>query len=133
MKMEIQQSETTTSNFIKGDFESKLQALHLCMMVEVMVVLAPFLSFATTYTPNKAHNMLALMLDPHFKCLDVVKAFVGRAKVKEMVAKYDIKSLMPLLMATFHLQNPNFVDPIDALVVAWWPSDLKQSYSVGAY
>jgi hypothetical protein len=49
------------------------------MMVEVTIILTPFLSFTTTYTPSKAHNMFALMLDPHFKCMDVVKAFVGRA------------------------------------------------------
>jgi hypothetical protein len=87
------------------------------MMAKVMAVLAPFLSFVTTYIPNKAHNMLALMLDPRFKCLDVVKAFVGRAKVMEIVAKYDTKSLMPLLVAAFHPQNPSFVDPTNALVV----------------
>ncbi len=51
------------------------------MMVEVMAILVSFLSFATTYIPNKAHNMLVLMLDPHFKCPDVVKTFVGWKKL----------------------------------------------------
>jgi hypothetical protein len=46
------------------------------MMAEVMAFLTPFLSFVTIYIPSKAHNMLALILDPHFKCMDVVKAFV---------------------------------------------------------
>lgn len=87
------------------------------MMVEAMAVLVPFLSFETTYTLNKAHNMLTLMLDPHFKCLDVVKTFVGWEKVMEMVVEYDTKFKMLLLVATFHPQNPNSVDPIDALVV----------------
>jgi hypothetical protein len=31
--------------------------------------------------------------------------------------KIDTNFLMPLLVATFHLQNLCFVDPIDALVV----------------
>jgi hypothetical protein len=35
----------------------------------------------------------------------------------EMVAEYDIKSLMSLVVESFHLQNPSFVDPIVALVV----------------
>jgi hypothetical protein len=48
------------------------------MMVEVMAFLTPFLSFVTINIPSKAHNMLTLMLDPHFKCMDVVKAFVDR-------------------------------------------------------
>jgi hypothetical protein len=91
MQMEIQQSEPTSSNFTRGDFEYQLQTLHLCMMAKVMAILAPFLSFTTNYIRNKAHNMLVLMLDLCFKCLDVVKTFVGRAKIMEMVAKYDIK------------------------------------------
>jgi hypothetical protein len=51
------------------------------MMVEMMAVLVPFLSFATTYIPKKAHNMLALMLDPHFKCLNVSKLLWGGKKL----------------------------------------------------
>jgi len=57
--------------------------MRLHMMAKVMAILVPFLSFATIYIPNKAHNMLALMLDPHFKCLDVVKTFVGWEKVMD--------------------------------------------------
>jgi hypothetical protein len=53
------------------------------MMVEMMAILVPFLSFATTFTPNKAHIMLALMLDLHFKCLDVVKTFAGWEKIMD--------------------------------------------------
>jgi hypothetical protein len=81
------------------------------MMVEMMVVLAPILSFAIIYTPSKAHSMLVLMLGLHFKCMDVVKAFVGWGKVTEMVVEYDTKSLMSLVVASFHLQNLGFVDP----------------------
>jgi hypothetical protein len=43
------------------------------MMAEVQIVLAPFLTFTFSYNVTKAHNMLALMLDPRFKFLDVVK------------------------------------------------------------
>jgi hypothetical protein len=35
----------------------------------------------------------------------------------EMVAEYDTKSLMSLLVVAFHLQNPSFVDPTYALMV----------------
>ncbi len=51
------------------------------------------------------------------KCLDVVKAFVGRTKIMQKVAKYDTKFLMLLLVVAFHLQNPGFIDLIDALMV----------------
>ncbi len=53
--------------------------MHLCMMAGVTTILTPFLSFTTIYIPSKAHNMFALMLDLHFKCMDVVKTFVGQA------------------------------------------------------
>ncbi len=55
--------------------------------------------------PQAKVTTLALMLNLYFKSLDVVKGFVGRAKIIHMVAKYDNKSLMPLLVATFKIQN----------------------------
>jgi hypothetical protein len=56
-----------------GDLESKLGALQVCMMVEVQVVLAPFLAFTSFYNASKVHNMLALLLDPWFESYGVVK------------------------------------------------------------
>jgi len=38
-------------------------------------------------------------------------------KIMEMVAEYDIKFLMSLLVVAFHLQNPSSIDPTNALVV----------------
>jgi len=49
--------------------------------------------------------------------MDVVKVFVGWAKVMEMVAKYDTKSLMLLVVVAFHFQNLGYVDLTNALVV----------------
>jgi len=48
-------------------------------MMEKVLVAVPFLSFASTYSVSKAHNMLVLMLDLHFKSINVVKTFVRRA------------------------------------------------------
>ncbi len=62
---------------MRGDFEFELGALRVRMMVEVQVVLTPFLAFTSSYNANKVHNTLAVMLDSLFKPLDVVKAFVG--------------------------------------------------------
>ncbi len=67
------------------------------MMIEFKVIFVPFLAFASTYITIKAHNTLALMLDPWFKSLDILKAFVGRAKVIHMVVEYDTENLMPLI------------------------------------
>ncbi len=42
----IETFDVCSITFAKRDFESELQVLHLCMMVDVLIVLAPFLSFA---------------------------------------------------------------------------------------
>jgi hypothetical protein len=57
--------------------------------------------------------MLTLMLDLHFKSLNVVKGFVRREKIIQMVAKYDSKSLMPLLVATFKIQNLGVINLLE--------------------
>ncbi len=49
---------------MKGDIESKSGPLQVCM-VEVQAILAPFLAFTFSYIVNRAHNMLALMLELH--------------------------------------------------------------------
>jgi hypothetical protein len=84
------------------------------MMVEVQAILAPFLAFTSFNNVNKTHNMLALMLELDFKSLDVVKAFIKWAKVIQTMAKYDTKTLLPLLVFVFHLLNPT----IDGLTKA---------------
>jgi hypothetical protein len=60
----------------------------------------------SSYNVSKAHNMLAFMLDPHYKSLDVVKVFFEQANVLQIVAKYDIKTLMPLLVVAFYFLTP---------------------------
>ncbi len=65
---------------MRWDFDFELQALWMCMMGEVMAIMVPFLAFASTYITTKAHKMLALMLDPHFRSLDVMKGFCKKGK-----------------------------------------------------
>ncbi len=91
---------------MKKDFENELGAQHVCMMAKVLAILAPFLAFTSSYNSSMAHNMLALILDLWFKSLNVVKAFVGRAKMIQIVVEYDNKTLLPLLMVSFHFLNP---------------------------
>ncbi len=67
------------------------------------------MAFASTYSVGKVHNVLMLMFD---LCFDVMKTFVKWAKIKQMVAKYDNKTLMPLLMVTFQFLNFNSNGPI---------------------
>jgi hypothetical protein len=63
MKSETCQYEVSSTMFVRGDFESKLQVLCMCMMLEVMAILLPFMSFAIVYNANKTHNMFMFMLD----------------------------------------------------------------------
>jgi hypothetical protein len=86
---------------VKKNFESEFQAFCICKMGEVLVVLAAFIAFSYAYSSSKVHNTLALMLDSQFKSLDVVKAPIGRAKLIHMVAKYDRKASMSLLIVVF--------------------------------
>jgi hypothetical protein len=73
------------------------------MMVEIKAVLAPLLTFTSIYDDTKVCNMLTLILDLWFKSLDVLKTFIERAIIIHMVAKYDNKNLMPLLVNFFSI------------------------------
>jgi hypothetical protein len=60
--------------------------------------------------------MLALMLDPHFKSLQVVKSFVGRGNAICFAIEYDVKEVIPFLMNVFDWMNPiveTIVTPCD--------------------
>jgi hypothetical protein len=44
--------------------------------------------------------MLAIMLDPRFKSLQIVENFVGLGATIHLAFEYDTKSRIPLLMAS---------------------------------
>ncbi len=50
---------------------------------------------------SKTHNMLALMLDPQFKDLNLMGNYVGHAFAIEIVSAYDTQFLLPTLKASF--------------------------------
>jgi hypothetical protein len=45
----------------------------------------------------KAHNMLAMMLDPHYKGLGVVIQYVGKNRAFQIVGEYDKLVFSPFL------------------------------------
>jgi hypothetical protein len=50
--------------------------------------------------------------------LDILKAFVGRAKVIHMVVEYDTKNLMPLITNGYSsISNPNVNGTIERTIV----------------
>ncbi len=71
-----------------------------------MKVFKHFLEFFKAFDSYQVHNMLALMLDPCFKSLQVVKSFVGHGDVIRLLTKYDVKEVIPLLMTLFDQLNP---------------------------
>jgi hypothetical protein len=91
---------------LKGDFENELGALQVRMMAEVQAILASFLAFTSFNNVSKIHKMLALILNLWFKPHNVVKTFVGRTKMIQIVVEYDNMTLLPLLEASFHFLNP---------------------------
>jgi hypothetical protein len=42
------------------------------MAIEIINVLHPFIDFVETFCQDKAHFMVALMLNPHFKGMDCI-------------------------------------------------------------
>jgi hypothetical protein len=121
---------------VRGDFEIEFEgilgALKVHIMAKVEATLIPFLAFTFSYNASKAHNMLALMLDSHFKSFDVVKVFVGWAKVIQIVVKYDNKVLLPLLVVAFHFLHPTIDGLIEATPInddsIFWGSDFNCSH-----
>jgi hypothetical protein len=53
----------------------------------------------------KAYNMLALMLDPHYKRLGVVIQYVSKNRVLQIVGEYDKLVLLPLLVCAYKFFN----------------------------
>ncbi len=58
-------------------FDAEFHTLSENMQHEVMKVFKHFLEFLKTFDSHQVHNMLALILDPCFKSLQVVENFVG--------------------------------------------------------
>ena len=66
----------------------------------------PFLAFATKFNKEKVHNILTNMFDLQYKGLQSISKFVGSTHVaKVLVAQYDKKNLLPLLVKVFHQLN----------------------------
>jgi len=86
------------------------------MIEQVLNALGPFLAFSQSYIIAKAHNMLAIMLDPRFKNMKIIWDFVGDSLALQVVAEYDVKIVYPLLVqAYFHLDLVKVV--VESIVV----------------
>ena len=92
-----------------SDFDSELEILYGRMAGQVAAVLRPFLAFSRKYNEGQAQNMLALMLDPRFKGLELLQDYVGREVAKKVVDEYDTKVLVPMLVKVAQILSPTVV------------------------
>jgi hypothetical protein len=81
------------------DIRMKVKQLGANMREQVTHILVHlFLSFINCYNASKVHNMLAFMLDPHFKDFSLVRDYVGHASIIEILNHaYDAHFLLPTL------------------------------------
>ncbi len=64
------------------------------------------MDFSTSFDALWAHNMMAIMLDPHFNAFWIVENLVGHKNAIRLASKYDDKIVIPLLMVCFEQLNP---------------------------
>jgi len=74
--------------------------------VEVINVLRHFLSFIKSFSWERAHNMVVLMLDPRFKGMDCIMDYIGRDQPAILLQQYDELVVMPLLKVVMRFLNP---------------------------
>jgi len=68
-----------------GTINNELEIWNIRMAIEIMHVLAPFLSSLESIITTIAYNMLTLMLDMRFKGLKCVIDFLGHDKIKPLM------------------------------------------------
>jgi hypothetical protein len=75
------------------------------MMTQVINILFPFLTFASTYNHTKPHNILAIMLNLHLKNMKVIWDSMGNALAIQIVARYDTNIVCLFLLHVFFYLN----------------------------
>jgi len=75
--MEFQLDPFVDGNETCDQFNVEFEILNKTMWQEVMKVIKTILQFLKTFDSCQVHNMLALMVDPHYKSLRVVENYMG--------------------------------------------------------
>jgi hypothetical protein len=74
-----------------GDFDLQLKIMYDCIVIKVLSILEPLLSFMRGFQSGKVHNMLAFTIDPRFKHMQCITNFLGKDRTKFVVGEYDKK------------------------------------------
>jgi hypothetical protein len=95
----------TPDSIESQDFDRELQVFQQHMQKQVIQVLEPFLLFMLCSQFHKVHNMLAMMLDSHYKGLGLVIQYFGKERALQS-REYDRAIFFPLFVYAY-----NFLDP----------------------
>ena len=87
MQGSIRTIEAQNHLLIRGDFDSELIVVKQPMITQVVYILPPFLVFAGSCSHVKAHNIMAIILDPRYKILKVIRKYVGTLLATLVVAE----------------------------------------------
>ncbi len=91
---------------VLDQFDVKVFIFQKNMQAQIDKVIKLCLYFLIAYESHQVHNMFALMFDPCFKSLWVLKNYVGRGNVIHLVIEYDAKVIIPLMIIIFDVLNP---------------------------
>ncbi len=80
MRKEYAHRTTIVPTLQCGEFDQGIEILYGRMVIEVIDVLCCFLGFAKTFSQEKVHMILALMLDPCFKSMDYIMNHISRVQ-----------------------------------------------------
>ncbi len=98
-------------------FDFVLEELISRMKHYVLEVLLPFISFMHDFDKKKSHNMLALMLDPKYKNMDLVIIYLVMKTTAILVVVYAEQLILLLLLEVYKGLMPNMDDcPIDSFM-----------------
>jgi hypothetical protein len=62
-------------------------------------------SFSIAYNHFKAHKMLAIMFDPHFKTMKYIQNSMGNSIIVKIVVKYNVNIVCHFLLQVYTHSN----------------------------
>jgi hypothetical protein len=68
-----------------------------------------FLDFLRSFDAGQVHNMMVIMLDPHFKALCIVENLMCHGNVIQLAFEYYAKVGVLVLMVCFDRLNPTTI------------------------
>eukprot|EP00873_Tetraselmis_striata_P005356 jgi/Tetstr1/425620/TSEL_016040.t1 len=88
-------------------FESELDEMRKDMRKHIAQHIQPMLRLLTEFVPEKAHEIMAMQLDPRYCKGNLFKLMLGKhGEPRELMKEYDDKSLLPALVhLSRHMQT----------------------------